>query len=155
MNKLIIILIASFLNSCTNTSYFSFNEVIHFHKEINDKNYSDENNSPLYFENYPSNFDSNFVLVLKELKYLEASVDTSKFKKLLDIYRSKTDIDFFGTKKCAPVYRDIIVFKKENKIMGISKICFECDMDYTIDNKGNLKESLVESDFLKLKSILE
>ena len=33
---------------------------------------------------------------------------------------------------CAPMYRDIYVFRNNNKIVGISKICFECQIiDFT------------------------
>lgn len=29
--------------------------------------------------------------------------------------------------ECAPVYRDILVFKKDNKIKGVAQICFQCE----------------------------
>ncbi len=44
---------------------------------------------------------------------------------------------------CIPSYRDIVVLKKRNKIVGIIKICFECSM---IDKYGEIKTSLVEND---------
>ncbi len=29
--------------------------------------------------------------------------------------------------ECMPIFRDLLIFKKQSKIVGIIKICFECD----------------------------
>jgi hypothetical protein len=39
--------------------------------------------------------------------------------------------------ECFPVFRDILIFKKDSKIVGILKICFECGMSNLVSEKYN------------------
>ena len=55
---------------------------------------------------------------------------------------------------CDPFYRDILIFKKENKIVGISKICFECGLHWTIGSKRNVLLFGQKGDFEKLEKML-
>ena len=51
-----------------------------------------------------------------------------------DFFRERKDT-IAMTALCGPVYRDILVFKKQNKISGIAKICFSCDKHHIIGSQ--------------------
>ena len=55
---------------------------------------------------------------------------------------------------CAPIYRDIYVFRNNNKIVGIAKICFGCQIVDFVSEKYNFQrygecESLIKLENLK------
>ena len=49
---------------------------------------------------------------------------------------------------CTPLYRDVLILKKNNKIVSILKICFDCGMiaNYGDEIKNNFNEKDIESD---------
>lgn len=45
---------------------------------------------------------------------------------------------FSKSSKCEPIYRDAILFYRQNKIIGAIKICFECEMIlFSIEDNRN------------------
>ena len=72
------------------------------------------------------------------------------------------DLKFFQKKKCKeivsaacePVFRDIFIFKKNKKEIGIAKICFECEL-YSLSKGDFISDCFgMNNELEKLKSIL-
>ena len=42
-------------------------------------------------------------------------------------------------KACAPEYRDFLVFRKNDKVSGIAKICLSCGHFYFISSKKEIE----------------
>ena len=82
------------------------------------------NNNGFYKTINSSGF-SKFKLFPKDVEYLRNDVFVEKFSLKM----------FEAMKACAPEYRDILVFRKNNEISGIAKICLSCGQFYLISSK--------------------
>ena len=87
---------------------------------------SDLENSIIYYE-YPYDLDFKFHEELTKVGFKKSEIDKAKFSKLKDILKYEFNIKI-GTSRCETTYRDILVFQKNNKIVGVVKICFGCHM---------------------------
>lgn len=88
-------------------------------------------------------------------RYFSNLKDSIYFKKIDSIYsktalnlKSKQFIHSFICKnkliddnliiECLPFFRDILVFKKDKKIVGINKICFECGISNFVSKEYDI-----------------
>jgi len=83
----------------------------------------------IFYKTINSNGFSKFELSQKDIEYLKNDVFLEKFS--LNVFQLN--------KACAPEYRDILVFKKNNEISGIAKICFSCGQFYIISSKREIQ----------------
>ena len=159
--KKISILLVIIMSSC-HSKHFEFDNVEHYHIDISDekvyerafksdKSYEETLFESILVENYPAVIDKNFIMKLEEIYPIKQKIDNSKLFELKEIYCNKIN---FGKSKCIPIYRDVLVFKQKDSIVGVSKICFGCEMQYTINKSGEQKE-FDNNDFKKLKKILK
>ncbi len=56
---------------------------------------------------------------------------------------------------CLPVFRDILIFKKRHKVIGIVKICFGCEKAVIVGSQANTIGFGQDGDFQKLKKLLD
>jgi hypothetical protein len=69
--------------------------------------------------------DTSFISNLTSIEYEKYQVEKKDLYKLRDIFRTKGgDMDVAA---CIAVYRDILIFKKQNEIIGIANMCFTCN----------------------------
>lgn len=88
-------------------------------------------------KNVPTNFaDESFVLNLEKLKFKKRVFDKSKLKEFKKIF-SKKFCYKIQENGCTPMYRDIYIFRKNNQITGIAKVCFQCQIVYFISKNYN------------------
>ncbi|MDP2162371.1 MAG: hypothetical protein Q8K02_17960 [Flavobacterium sp.] len=90
------------------------------------------------------NYYAKIKLNEKSLKFINSYI--CKTKKTSDIYFSE----------CMPVFRDILVFRNKSKIVGINKICFECNISNLVSTQYNsylfnIDEITILEEFLKVK----
>lgn len=174
MKPFLIFLLSFFFFSCQdvkksneNTNhFFDFDEIEYYHKDISlqewveiarKENKTSEEIALLKILNtdYPTSIkDLNFIAELEKLYSEKTKIEKSKFKEIGDIFSEKYygNYELYG---CEPFYRDILVFKSNNKIVGISKICFECSLHCTIGTKKNTKQLGQNGDYAKLKVLLK
>jgi hypothetical protein len=69
--------------------------------------------------------DLTFIDKLGTIGYTKEQINESKFKSIDEIFREKP-VDEILTHMCIRVYRDILVFKKRDKVVGVAKVCFDC-----------------------------
>lgn len=81
-------------------------------------------------------------------------INKSKFAILSNIYSEKYHGDY-ALAACEPYYRDILIFKKQHKIIGISKVCFECYLHSTIGSTQNTEQLGQNGDYAKLQDLLK
>ena len=120
---------------------FEFDEAIHY--SITDKQIDEIINKDtlinfdqIFMGDYPSDIDNyKFINELEKNGYIKRKIETDKLFSLKSILRFEINPKLFGTvSACAPSYRDVIILKKDNKVSGIAKICFECEQHYYIGN---------------------
>jgi hypothetical protein len=132
-------------NSEKKLELFNFDKVEHYSTEnessisssIDKKHYENLNESEKKYlkileNNLPAkNRDTTFVSELQNLNFKKVTSEKSNIKKYKEIFSSEF-CNEMQENACAPIYRDIYVFRNNNKIVGIAKICFECQIiDFT------------------------
>ena len=104
---------------------------------------------------YPTSLnDQNLLKNLEILYPKKKKIEQSKLNTLASIYSEKFHGDY-SLAACEPIYRDILIFKKENNIIGVSKICFECGLHYTIGTTKNTEQLGQNGDYEKLNLLLK
>lgn len=147
--------------------YFEFNEVIHYKIKISEKEIvkldtnknRTKDEEDLYFvvsnPNTPKSInDTLFVENLVRIGYKKKVLEKNKFPLLEKIFceRKHKEVDAWA---CIANYRDILIFKKNNKTIGMAKICFECSQYRIFGTACNTDEFGQSGDIEKLKSLLD
>lgn len=87
-----------------------------------------------------------------EVGFVRSEVDKSNYTKLNQTLTSNENTK--NNSKCLPVYRDFLILKKKNKIVGIFKICFECSQLNYIDTFTNVERLMTDENSFELVNIL-
>lgn len=97
--------------------------------------------------------DTAFIDDLTYFGYRKRYMKPTKFRELNKIFCKKDSIiiKFCG---CHGFYTDILVFKKDEVIVGIAKISFEGRQAYFVGSKVDTNHFGYDGEFEKLKSIL-
>ncbi len=148
--KLIIVLIGmsllSFLFFC-NSYYFDFDKIEHYRitKEID---YFDRENdsvqienkeilSELLFDRKPNELNgTEFLNDVSKVISIKKEIPASDFDNIKEIFKEQSCSVNIAT-SCISVFRDILVFYKKEKIVGIAKICFSCKDNHIIGTTSN------------------
>ncbi len=167
MKKVLLLFISVLFFSC-NHSYFHFDEVIHYHKDISS---SDIGNMQMDNQRNKDTTISKLVYLLTAYSYPEKLTDVDYLKileenfdkkvvdeKYYDTLRSKVFIkiklDSYEEYLCIAHYRDVLIMKKDGKITGIAKICFDCRQSYFLGSSSQ-KSLVTREQFENLKKILK
>lgn len=159
--KTVLFCLLLLLSSCQ-YKHFDFDAVYHYKIDISgdalNKFLSKTNKTPdeailevILTENEPYKIDPEVVKNIERLYPIQKKLNSTEAEKINAIYYDGYN---FTRSRCVPVYRDILLFKKNDSVVGISKICFDCDMQYNIDIYGNEKE-FDNTNFTVLQQILK
>ena len=83
---------------------------------------------------------------------MKSEVNESDYIKLHQVLTSNQNTK--DNSKCLPVYRDFLILKKNNKTVGIFKICFECSQFNYIDNFSNEERLMKDKNSFEFINIL-
>lgn len=147
---------------------FDFDEVIHYHKSITLEEWLtivkkeetqtlDEKKLLNLLNDYLPEKSLNDKILINDIEKLypeKKEINKSKFTILSNVYSEKF-YDDYALAACEPYYRDILVFKNQHKIIGISKVCFDCNLHSTIGTKRNSEQLGQNGDYAKLKDLLK
>ena len=149
-----IVLLLLIILSCKSTeesAFFDFDSVKYYSLNKNKEKELIENNrkgikdsilNNILYSEFPDKLDngvfyktinfngfSKFEISQKDVEYLRN-----------DVFVKKVSLKMFeSVKACAPEYRDILIFKKNNKISGLAKICISCGQFYFISSKKEIQ----------------
>lgn len=168
MKYLLLAFLSLSLLSCTpkKKEYFDFDQVDHYSIIVSDleimkinrdtlKSKLDSLKSKIVGYNTPVNIsDLSFIDKLEEMGFQKTSIDTSKFATIKNIFTEKEFISGEST-SCEPYYRDILIFKKQNKVIGTAKLCFDCMKSQIHGTTANTKNFGDSGEFKKLEEILK
>ncbi|MGV4413524.1 hypothetical protein [Chryseobacterium sp. T1] len=96
----------------------------------------------------------DFLNIMERMGFANKNVPSANFKDIKEIFREKTVSESYSA-ACIPVYRDILVFKKNNKVIGFTKICFDCKLFKIIGTQAHYDNFGQANDFEKLQGILK
>lgn len=97
--------------------------------------------------------DTTFLKQIKDIGFVYKKVESDKFKSINTVFVEKNISDDYAF-ACAPVYRDILIFKRKGEIIGIAKICFSCQQNIIIGTKANTINFGHNGDYGRLRRIL-
>ena len=168
MKKIVLIMVSVFFLCCERAKpFFEFDKVEHYQVNQEDEVSKSlkvsrdkwtkqewEFQKILMEYNYPKSVkDSSFLKSVQTLYPKNKNIDRKLFRELSNIFSIQKN-EPIDEKACDPFFRDILIFKKDDKIIGIAKICFECEQSYIVGASGNSKNFGANEEFKKLKNII-
>lgn len=97
--------------------------------------------------------DTVNLLNLEAIGFKKQSIPASKFNSINQFFCEKNYEELVST-ACIPVYRDVLIFKRQNKIIGTAKICFDCGYHVIAGAKVNTDAFGQYGDYEKLQKLL-
>lgn len=145
--------------------YFQFDEVDHYycgiaaHKvwELEQKEVrSDKENRQLALLTayVPHKIADTLLLAnLEGLHFVKKRVPASKLSIMKSIFCERPHKEVVGT-MCIAIYRDILIFKNKEKIVGTAKICFECGQHVIVGTASHTDNFGQSGDYSHLHALL-
>jgi len=144
--------------------FFDFNELIHYRIEIDENKLLEREEGDLTIIERLQNdliimdkpevvSDTSFISQLEKIGFKKNIVTKTKFARINNIFSVKQPKESIAY-SCIAVFRDILVFKKNNKVIGIAKICFSCDQNRIVGTKMETVNFGQDGDYSKLHKIL-
>jgi len=88
-----------------------------------------------------------------EFGFVRSEVDQSNYTKFNQVLTTNENTK--DNSKCLPVYRDFLILKKKNKIVGIFKICLECSQLNYLDTSINEERLMADKNSLVVERLLQ
>jgi hypothetical protein len=156
-------------NNEKENQYFSnFDEVVHY--QINDtiineiwtkrmhKEVLNETDSlTMWFVNgwrEGGSLDKKVESRLSQTKFVMRPLDTTYNSELREIFKENR-IAPIETTACEPTFRDILIFKNNNKAVGMAKLCLECSKSEFAGAKANTNNFGTKGEFARLRNIFK
>lgn len=98
--------------------------------------------------------DLYFLNVLEQIGYSKRIVPRAKYSRIDSVFTEKRP-GRYEEMGCTYVFRDILLFKKKDKIIGIAKICFGCQGHDILGAAVKTKYFGQDGDYERLKMVLE
>ena len=122
--------------------------------ENKDKSKTDQLKFDVVIGNFPKDItQTNFLKSMDKIGYKKKIISQDKFSEIDQLFVEKTVAES-GTYACIAIYRDILVFKKQEKIVGIAKICFACHQHKIIGTNKETDNFGQNGDYKKLAILL-
>lgn len=165
LKTFIFLLTISLFLSCQKENYFEFDEVEYYFKDVSEedtfkialkekKNNENEEFIKIVERKYPKNVSEEFSSRLLKFGYIKKTIDKTKKDQLKNIFSENNCKENIAA-ACVPKYRDIFIFKKNKKTVGIAKICFGCRLFHIIGTNKNLENFGQCGDFEKLEKLIK
>ncbi len=97
--------------------------------------------------------DTTYLIDLEKLDFVKTNIDSNKFEQLNSIFCKRKHKEVIAM-SCIAIYRDILVFKRDNKTIGIAKLCFDCDRYVITGTSLNSDDFGQSGDFQRLYEVL-
>ncbi len=164
-NIIITILTIFVLSSCKDDNqYFHYNKLEYYHIDIDeDKVFSLEEKKgkknakllELLRQDTPDTLSEISILNgIEKIGYKKKEILSQKFESINKIFCKKIGLGINEEMSCIAIYRDILVFKNNNKIVGVAKLCFDCQQFIITGTNKNIENFGESGDFNELHSIL-
>jgi len=152
--------------------FYDFDQVDYYSIDISDRNiskieYRRKKNSFEYKKiskkdalflsilrnNYPETIEEDFPKKLIKYGFKKTDIDKKRYSEINTIFSEKPcndNLDSF----CIPTFRDVFIFRKKDKIVGIAKLCYSCHLATIIGTEKSIKNFGGCGDFSRLQEIM-
>ncbi len=97
----------------------------------------------ILFDNEPLKLPNSNEILHLEKYYQKIPLNSKSTEKITEIFNDAgfpiNNASFGVSTICAPVYRDILVFKKDGKVTVYAKICLSCYKNYVVSEKKHFE----------------
>lgn len=108
----------------------------------------------IVLEDIPNSInDLEFIKYLPKIGYTKKSIDSSMFDAINQIFVEKFNTYNVAT-ACIYIYRDILIFKKKDKVIGTAKVCFSCMANQIKGSAAMIDNFGQEGDYERLGKLL-
>lgn len=108
----------------------------------------------LMTSNYPKSIhEINFEDKLEKFKFAKTVLFKKKKIEVENIFTQKDSLQI-GYSSCVPIYRDVFLFKRNDSIVGIAKVCFGCGVSVFLGSKVDTEGFGLYTELDKLKKII-
>ncbi len=97
--------------------------------------------------------DTLFISKLELIGYKKGTIDQSKFRAIDRIFVEKPMKNWIGY-TCIRIYNDILIFKKQKKVIGTAKVCLGCLAHQIIGTNANTENFGQDGDYERLGKLL-
>ena len=182
MKKYIFIITAIIISSCKNSNkvevaaknvvkkelkpFFDSDKIDHYYLDFSKREFEHSSNdntaqtekkeefSGIFYEHYPDSIPKkDFEKLLLKYEYKKSNLSIKQEKKIENVFNEKDSLQTTFA-ACIAEYRDIFIFKKKEKTVGIAKICFKCGRYQIIGSKLDTNGFGLWSELDKLKKIV-
>ena len=168
-NVFIILLVFSVVVGCgqgQDDYYFDFDQIDHYSIEVDENKLLDRYDAldlseeeslllAVIIRDTPTSLsDTAFLADLESAGFQKKILKGSKLEEINEIFRKKLHKEV-SAMACIAVYRDVLVFRKKEKIVGIAKICFSCKQNQIHGTEIETWDFGQSGDYDKLESILK
>lgn len=145
--------------------FFDFDEIEYYKIDISEDEamnlFDNENKSGLEKLKFdvvlgeaPSHMKNlSFINNLEKIGFEKHKFEPTKYGEIKNIFTEKTVSESYAS-ACVAVYRDVLVFRKNKKNIGMAKICFDCRQFRIAGTNADTENFGQDGDFEKLGSIL-
>ncbi|POY41296.1 hypothetical protein C3L50_01880 [Flavobacterium alvei] len=159
MKKLVLLLLTVIICSCKSGAQNDFDTIIHY--SITDEKALQNENNNSFNKLYsgleaPKSIEKDFEKKLISYGYVKTIVPKDKISTICKTISNDINLKYHEV-ACIPMYRDILIFQKDNKTKAILKICFECgmnDLSGKFESNFNYKVPNIMSNYYPLHKIL-
>jgi len=138
--------------------YFQYDRVEHYYIGIAKgvplpKLTGEENKKLSLLTRESDSFDTTIFSNLHVLGYVQTDLPGELFSRLNEIFCFRKH-ETISIGRCMPVFRDILLFKKDNRIVGTARICFDCGEHVITGTPINTEAFGQSGDYGKLYELL-
>ena len=159
MKKLVLLLLTVIICSCKSGAQNDFDTIIHY--SITDEKALQNENNNSFNKLYsgleaPKSIEKDFEKKLISYGYVKTIVPKDKISAIFQTISNDINLKYHEV-ACIPMYRDILLFQKDNKTKAILKVCFECGMNSVsgkFESNFNYKAVNIMSNYEPLYKIL-
>ena len=131
MKKLVLLLLTVIISSCKSRAQTDFDTIIHY--SITDKKALQNKTNNSFNKLYSGlkaqkSIEKDFEKKLISYGYVKTIVPNDKISAICKTISKDINLKYHEV-ACIPMYRDILIFQKDNETKAVLKICFECGMN--------------------------
>ena len=173
MKKTILLLICILAVSCQKKEpiaqgdlpFFLFDQIDYYHKTISedsiiaiiqkeDQTRKEQGLLQIIKGNVPVNtMDTLCIKNMDILGFEKQSIPKAYFDKINNLFSLKTAETKSAT-ACVAIYRDVLVFRKKDKVIGVAKICFDCEKSAIVGARYDASQFGQSGEYKALQEIL-
>ncbi|MFT3793202.1 hypothetical protein [Flavobacterium sp.] len=172
MKTLITLALCLLLVSCNDKKptgplpFFHFDEIDYYHIGISeeeatemsikqDKTRKEQALLQIINGNVPVNTrDTLFINNMDILRFEKHDIDPKFNPQFADLFRVRENVKPEAV-SCISVYRDVLVFRQKDKVVGVAKICFDCGTDEIVGSRYDTSTFGEGGDYEKLEALLK